>query len=95
MENQVYDRTDVFTFLGDMAKRLTKEGECLRALADTWLDKGTDEHSCLVLSGVDITRLGRKLLALREHLCQPCATKDVAEGLIFGPSPKEEPSPKE
>jgi hypothetical protein len=35
MHNQVHDRTDIFTFLGDIAKRLAKEGECLQALADT------------------------------------------------------------
>ncbi len=95
MENQLYDRTDVFTFMGDIAKRLAKEGECLQALADTWLDKNTDEHDCLVLSGVGISRLGRKLLVLRGQLCQACATKEVAEGLIFGLAAKEDQTPKE
>ncbi len=95
MENQVYDRTDVFTFLGDIAKKLLKEGECLHALADSWFDKNTDENDCLALSSQDIARLGRQILVLREHLCQACATQEVGEGLIFMPTAKEDPSPKE
>jgi hypothetical protein len=95
MENQVYDRTDVFTFLGDIAKRLSKESDCLRALSDTWFEKNTDENDCLAMSSADIARLGRQLLGIREQLCQACATKEVAEGLIFTLAPKDDPSPKE
>jgi len=88
MENQAYDRTDVFMFMGYMAKKLLKEGECLRALADSWFDKNTNEHDCLALSSADIARLGRQILVLREHLCQACATQEVGEGLIFMPAAK-------
>ncbi len=93
MKNQVYtEEIDVSTFIGDIAHQLTKEGDALRALADTWFGKGTDEHMITVELGVELARLGRHLLALRENLCNSCMTMTVAEILRFGeaPSPAKE-----
>jgi hypothetical protein len=95
MENQVYDRTDVFTFLGDIAHRLVKEGDALRALAEGWFEAGAEDRQTLVCCGVDISRLGQQLLVLRGQLCQACATKEVMEVLSFGPVAKESLNSKE
>jgi hypothetical protein len=96
MENQVYDRTDIFTFLGDISHKLVKEGDALRALADGWFTEKTEDRQTLTCCGVDVARLGRQLLVLREHLCQPCATKELAEVLSFkNPVAKEDSNPKE
>ncbi len=83
MENQT-DFTDVGTFLINIARRLTKEGELLQALADKWfVDKFTDENEVLTQSGTDISHLGRKLLVITDQLCQACKIKEVSEKLIF------------
>ena len=96
MENQT-EVTDVGTFLINIARRLTKEGELLQALADKWFaDKFSDENEVLTQSGTDIAHLGRKLLVVTDQLCQPCKIKEVSEKLIFsdnsgGSSQKETP----
>jgi len=78
------DFTELATFLDNLANRLIKEGTALQALADTWFeDKATDENSVLTQYGVDISALGRQLLVARSHICQACATQEIAESLSF------------
>ncbi|MBI5788794.1 MAG: hypothetical protein HZA78_08080 [Candidatus Schekmanbacteria bacterium] len=94
MRKQTFaEEIDVSSFIGDIAHQLVKEGDGLRALADTWFDDGTDEKSNCVEIGVELARLGRHLLALRENLCNSCLTLTVAETIKFGEAPAKEKEP--
>lgn len=77
------EETDLGTFLGYMAKKLTKEGDSLRALAEDWFQHKTDEQTVLVAFGVEMGKIGRQLLDLRQQLCNTCQTKVVSEVLSF------------
>lgn len=79
------DNTDLGTFLGDIARSLTKEGISLEALADKRLDEG--ETQCAVKRiGVDVSIWGEKLLLLRNKLCQKCKLQPVSIFLSFDDS---------
>ena len=77
------EETEIFGFLGDVAYRLIFAGDSLRALAEVWHDRGSEDQQILIQQGCDFTRIGRQLLALREELCNACKIKVVIETLKF------------
>jgi hypothetical protein len=79
------DRTDVGTFLGKIARRLTKEGGSLEVLADKWFDEG-ESRDTVRSFGADIAILGEQLLAIRNQICQTCQLKPVNITMNFNPN---------
>ena len=70
------DHTDWGTFLGRIARKLTKEGNSLEAIADKWFDDG-ERRNVLRSFSIDVIVLGEQLLAIRDQICQTCQLKPV------------------
>ena len=88
MDNQnkrldLIDQTDLYGYLGDISNRLLLEGESLKALAELWHERNSEEYEIVLSFGLEIAKSGRQLTALRERLCQACQTKTVAESLSY------------
>jgi hypothetical protein len=70
--------TDMGTFMGRVAYKLSKEGHALQALADMWFNKKEDKFFVIRQQGIDIGHLAEELLLLRNQLCKDCMLKEVA-----------------
>ena len=85
MEDQL-DITDMGTYLGMIAAKLSKEGNALQALARIWHEKGNENLNIINTFGGEIINLGEQLLSSRNHLCKKCLLQEVKIILNFGSS---------
>jgi len=79
------DRSDFAEFLYEMGCQLKKEGNSLQALGKVWFEK-SEEYEILNLFGLNISNLGKELLALRGQLCKECKLKDVTTFISYDDS---------
>jgi hypothetical protein len=47
------EETEIFGFLGDVAYRLIFAGDSLRALAEVWHDRGSEDQQICIQQGCD------------------------------------------
>jgi hypothetical protein len=83
-QDEFVEHTDLGTYLGQIARCLLLRGEMLRGVSQLWLEGETDElvEICSEL-GIEVSRLGRQLKLLRDHICNNCQMKSVEESVRF------------
>ena len=83
------DVTDLGTFLGRIARCITKEGTSLEALADKWLDIG-EIQTAFKQMGIEMSIWGEQLQTLKNKLCQTCKLRQVSIFVSFDDSDEPE-----
>ena len=76
MESKVVDSSDLSLFLKELASELLKEGAALQSLNKAWGIQG-EEAEILRRYGLNISSIGRRLLVVKDILCQKCKMREV------------------
>jgi hypothetical protein len=84
-QDEFVEHTDLGTYLGEIARKLNLRGKMLRGVSQLWFEGETDElpEVCSEL-GIELSRLGRKLKLVRNHLCNNCQLKSIEESISLG-----------